>query len=64
MPRIPINIADHVGRTPMVRLTRMGAPEGRPWHRSEIHRARVLAQLFATVLTGATAVRLATAEAA
>jgi EAL domain-containing protein (putative c-di-GMP-specific phosphodiesterase class I) len=40
------------------------APEGRPWHRSEIHRARVLAQLFASVLTGATAVRLATAEAA
>jgi cysteine synthase A len=26
MPRIPINIADHVGRTPMVRLTRI-APE-------------------------------------
>jgi cysteine synthase A len=30
MPRIPINIADHVGRTPMVQLTRMldGAAEG------------------------------------
>ena len=28
MPRIPINIAEHVGRTPMVQLTRMGAPEG------------------------------------
>ena len=27
MPRIPINIADHVGRTPMVQLTRM-VPEG------------------------------------
>jgi cysteine synthase len=27
MPRIPINIADHVGRTPMVELTRI-APEG------------------------------------
>ena len=25
MPRIPINIADHVGGTPMVQLTRMGA---------------------------------------
>jgi diguanylate cyclase (GGDEF)-like protein len=40
------------------------APEGRPWHRSEIHRARVLAQLFATALTGANAIRLAAAEAA
>jgi cysteine synthase A len=27
MPRIPINIAEHVGRTPMVQLTRMLAPE-------------------------------------
>jgi cysteine synthase len=27
MPRIPINIADHVGRTPMVQLSRI-APEG------------------------------------
>src|SRR5919108_3577229 len=27
MSRIPINIADHVGRTPMVQLTRI-APEG------------------------------------
>src|SRR5829696_7487836 len=27
MARIPINIADHVGRTPMVQLTRV-APEG------------------------------------
>jgi cysteine synthase A len=27
MPRIPINIADHVGRTPMVQLTRI-VPEG------------------------------------
>jgi cysteine synthase A len=27
MPRIPINIADHVGRTPMVQLTRL-LPEG------------------------------------
>jgi cysteine synthase A len=27
MPRIPINIADHVGRTPMVQLTRM-LPDG------------------------------------
>src|SRR5919202_6541955 len=27
MPGIPINIADHVGRTPMVRLTRI-APDG------------------------------------
>ncbi len=27
MPRIPINIADHVGRTPMVQLTRI-APQG------------------------------------
>jgi len=37
------------------------APEGKPWHRSEIHRARVIAQLFATVLTGAPALRLASA---
>jgi cysteine synthase A len=28
MPVIPINIADHVGRTPMVRLTRLGAGAG------------------------------------
>jgi cysteine synthase A len=28
MPEIPANISAHVGRTPMVRLTRMGAPEG------------------------------------
>ena len=27
MPQIPINIAEHVGRTPMVRLTRL-LPEG------------------------------------
>ena len=27
MPRIPINIADHVGRTPMVRLTRLPPEE-------------------------------------
>ena len=27
MPSIPINIADHVGRTPMVRLTRLPGPE-------------------------------------
>src|SRR5919197_4792269 len=27
MPRIPVNIADHVGRTPMVQLTRL-VPEG------------------------------------
>jgi diguanylate cyclase (GGDEF)-like protein/PAS domain S-box-containing protein len=27
------------------------APEGRPWHRNEIHRARVIAQLFAPVVT-------------
>lgn len=27
MPRIPINIADHVGRTPMVQLTRIAAGE-------------------------------------
>jgi cysteine synthase A len=27
MPRIPVNIAEHVGRTPMIELTRM-APEG------------------------------------
>src|SRR6185295_11731694 len=27
MPGIPINIADHIGRTPMVQLTR-AAPEG------------------------------------
>src|SRR5256714_3915421 len=27
MARIPINIADHVGRTPMVRLTRLPAPD-------------------------------------
>jgi cysteine synthase A len=26
MPRIPINIADHVGRTPMVQLTRLAPP--------------------------------------
>jgi diguanylate cyclase (GGDEF)-like protein/PAS domain S-box-containing protein len=37
------------------------APEGRPWHRSEIHRARVIAQLFATVLSGSPAMRLAAA---
>jgi cysteine synthase A len=29
MPRIPINIADHVGRTPMVQLTRI-VPDGTP----------------------------------
>jgi len=29
MPRIPINIADHVGRTPMVQLTRV-VPDGTP----------------------------------
>ena len=34
------------------------APEGRPWHRNEIHRARVIAQLFAPVLSGAAAQRL------
>jgi cysteine synthase len=28
MPEIPADISAHVGRTPMVRLTRMGAPEG------------------------------------
>src|SRR3712207_6611124 len=27
MPRIPINIADHVGRTPMVRLSRLPGPD-------------------------------------
>src|SRR3954452_4663795 len=27
MPGIPINIADHVGRTPMVRLTRLPGPD-------------------------------------
>ena len=27
MARIPINIADHIGRTPMVQLTRI-APDG------------------------------------
>ena len=27
MPAIPINIADHVGRTPMVRLTRLPGPD-------------------------------------
>src|SRR5919106_1813659 len=27
MPRIPINIADHVGRTPMVQLSRIAPPE-------------------------------------
>jgi hypothetical protein len=42
-------------------LLEVMAPEGRPWHRSEIHRARVLAQLFAHALTGASAVRLAAA---
>jgi diguanylate cyclase (GGDEF)-like protein/PAS domain S-box-containing protein len=40
------------------------APDGRPWHRSEIHRARVLAQLFATVLNGVSDVRPITVEAA
>jgi hypothetical protein len=34
------------------------APEGRPWHRNEIHRARVVAQLFAPVLSGDAALRL------
>src|SRR5215216_6983843 len=29
MPTIPVNIADHVGRTPMVQLTRI-LPEGAP----------------------------------
>src|SRR5712664_3275323 len=28
MPRIPINIAEHVGRTPMVRFTRLGPDRG------------------------------------
>jgi diguanylate cyclase (GGDEF)-like protein/PAS domain S-box-containing protein len=37
------------------------APEGHPWHRNQIHRARVIAQLFAPVLSGASAVRLAAA---
>jgi hypothetical protein len=36
------------------------APEGRPWHRNEIHRARVIAQLFAPVLSGDAALRLTT----
>jgi plasmid stabilization system protein ParE len=27
MPRIPVNIADHVGNTPMIRLTRL-VPDG------------------------------------
>ena len=37
------------------------APEGRPWHRSDIHRARVIAQLFATVLGGSPVMRLSSA---
>jgi diguanylate cyclase (GGDEF)-like protein/PAS domain S-box-containing protein len=37
------------------------APEGRPWHRNEILRARVLAQLFMPVLSGQAAGRLAAA---
>jgi diguanylate cyclase (GGDEF)-like protein/PAS domain S-box-containing protein len=37
------------------------APERQPWHRSEIHRARVLAQLFAPVLSGAAMLRLSAA---
>jgi len=37
------------------------APEGRPWHRNEIHRARVVAQLFAPVLSGDAALRLVAA---
>jgi diguanylate cyclase (GGDEF)-like protein/PAS domain S-box-containing protein len=44
-------------------LLEIMAPEGKPWHRSEIHRARLLAQLFAHALTGAMAIRLATAAA-
>jgi cysteine synthase len=28
VPRVPTNIAEHVGRTPTVQLTRMGAPDG------------------------------------
>jgi hypothetical protein len=36
------------------------APEGRPWHRNEIYRARVFAQLFMPVLSGEMALRLAT----
>jgi diguanylate cyclase (GGDEF)-like protein/PAS domain S-box-containing protein len=35
------------------------APEGRPWHRNQIHRARVIAQLFGPVLSGTSALRLA-----
>src|SRR5215203_4512325 len=30
MPSIPINIADHVGRTPMVRLTRLVGDDAAP----------------------------------
>jgi diguanylate cyclase (GGDEF)-like protein/PAS domain S-box-containing protein len=37
------------------------APEGQPWHRNQIHRARVIAQLFAPALTGAAALRLTAA---
>ena len=37
------------------------APDGRPWHRSEIHRARVIAQLFAPLLNATPKPRLAAA---
>jgi diguanylate cyclase (GGDEF)-like protein/PAS domain S-box-containing protein len=42
---LPIEIA---GST--VGVLELLAPESRPWHRNEIHRARVLAQLFAPVM--------------
>lgn len=37
------------------------APAGRPWHRNEIHRARVLAQLFAPVMSTQVSTRLTAA---
>jgi len=37
------------------------APEGKPWQRNEIHRARVLAQLFAPVMSTQVSARLTAA---
>src|SRR4051812_18425310 len=37
MARIPINIAEHVGRTPMVQLTRMGAGDAELYAKLEAY---------------------------
>jgi diguanylate cyclase (GGDEF)-like protein/PAS domain S-box-containing protein len=60
--RLLVLPVEHAGVT--LGVLEILAPENRPWHRNEIHRARVLAQLFVPVLSGATALRLAAAPAA